>query len=112
MDAPPEVLFVDVDSDRLECQSFYSEALSRGALREKNVKRLEAAIDRPWNVTSVPREFMEGAEACWCQLELMGHVAAFPSGRFRPLSAVLAGGRMTGTWWPTRSWHPWLSVHR
>lgn len=77
--AGSDVLFVNVDSDSISCGAFRPGILSDGKIREKFVKILERAIDKPTHTTNVPREFQE----------------SFPQGRFRPLSKVEASGRVT-----------------
>lgn len=62
--APKEVLKVDLDMDELECGRFHPGALSIGRQREKDIKALEAAIDRPTSHSpGVPREWAEAYPA-------------------------------------------------
>lgn len=95
--APKEVLKVDLDMDELECGRFHPGALSSGRQREKDIKTLEAAIDRPANhVAGVPREWAEAYPAGE-RLTLHRYIVSELdlSGRFRPLSVVEANGRVT-----------------
>lgn len=72
-----DVCFVDLETNDVRCQKPPPGALSKGSLREKNVKKLAEVIG---NVShyAIPSELTE----------------AFPGSRFRPFSKVEVNGRV------------------
>jgi hypothetical protein len=73
----PEVCVVDLETNDVRCSSLPPNALSRGAQRDKLVKKLSEAIG-PVSNYGIPIEITE----------------AFPGSRFRPFSQVEVNGKV------------------